>query len=274
MLEVLISDIMLYSQLAQKLLEIAPRENGFHDDFHGLQFGSNLNSEDFHIHKVVVCLDPSKQNILEAIKHKANIIISHHGITHHPLLNWNDSVLDQIKLLAMNNIRLYVMHTPWDAAPEGITESFMKLAGFNLDKVFFMGDRGQKKPIGRIGSPYRPNLSLKEVIEGLKRHLHIQYVRFVGSIDSIITKAVFVGGKGFKSDMISDILNQGCNTFITGEATYAEHLAAKELKLNLIEVGHYASEKIGMEQLQRILSLTFPRDEIVYVDSGDPANFI
>ena len=41
-----------------------------------------------------------QQVILEAIKQKIHLIISHYGLTHCPLLYWNDLVLDQIKLLA------------------------------------------------------------------------------------------------------------------------------------------------------------------------------
>ena len=72
---------MLYSMLFQKIKELAPPENGLSDDLYGLQFGSVLNSEDFNLHKVIVCLDPTKQVILEAIKQKIHLIISHHGLT-------------------------------------------------------------------------------------------------------------------------------------------------------------------------------------------------
>jgi dinuclear metal center YbgI/SA1388 family protein len=260
--------------LFKKIKELAPPENGLSGDLYGLQFGSILNSEDFNIHKIIVCLDPTIQVITEAIKQKIHLIISHHGIIHRPILNWNDLVLDQIKLLASNNIRLFVMHTAWDAAPEGVSETYAKTAGLNLEGPFYFHENGERKPIGRIGVPFQENTTIRDVCESLKRHLQLSHVQIVGDPDFVIKKAVVVGGKGLKADFITDVLNAGADTFITGEFTYADSLSAKALGLNLIATSHHSSEKIGMERLQQLLAVTFPRDEFIFVDSDDPSTFL
>jgi len=260
--------------LFQKIKELAPSENGLSDDLYGLQFGSVLNSEDFNLHKVIVCLDPTKQVILEAIKQKIHLIISHHGLTHRPLLYWNDLVLDQIKLLASNNIRLFVMHTAWDAAQEGVSETYAKIAGLNIEGPYYWHEKGERKPLGRIGVPFREGTTLGEMADSLKRHLQLTSVHIVGDPDKVINRAVVVGGKGFKADSITDVLNQGADTYITGEFTYADAVAAQHLGLNLIGTSHYASEKIGMERLQQLLAVSFARDEFIFVESGDPTTII
>lgn len=265
---------MLFSQLYEKLIKIVPPENGLRDDLYGMQFGSILNSGDFDLSRVILCVDPTKHVISEAIKQKISLIISHHGLTHQSFLNINDLMLDQVKLLAINNIRLFIMHTALDAAMEGISESYAKFAGINVENNFYFRDKGEKKPIGRIGTPFRANLTLKDIAESLKRNLQLPYVRIVGNPGNIVKKAAVVGGKGFKTELITDILNAGCDTFITGEVTHVDMLAAKALGLNIIESTHYSSEKIGVMRLQQILALTFPRDEFIFVESGEPMIFI
>lgn len=259
---------MLQSLLLQVLKEIAPAENGLRDDLYGIQYGTLLN--DPVVHRVIICLDPTKQVIKEAIRQKAHFIIAHHGLTHHPVMYLNDLIIDKINLLASNQITLFVMHTAWDAAPEGISETYAKIAGFNIIGNFNFNDGGKRKPIGRIGVPFRENMTLKSIAENLKRHLNLDRVRILGDPNFIVKKAAIVGGKGLKTDLIPDVIAAGCDTFVTGEYTYPEMLAARDLGLNLIETSHYKSEKIGMEVLQKILSLKFPRDEFIFVESEEP----
>ena len=87
---------MLFSLLFNKLKELIPPENGLLDDFYGLQYGSLLRN--YNIHKIVLCLEPTKEIIIKAISLKANLIISHHGLITKPIISINDSLLDQIKL--------------------------------------------------------------------------------------------------------------------------------------------------------------------------------
>jgi dinuclear metal center YbgI/SA1388 family protein len=259
---------MLQSQLLQKLREIAPPDNGMRDDLYGIQFGTTLKNP--VIHTIVICLDPTKAVIKEAIKLKSHFIISHHGLTHNGLLYLNDLYVERISLLAANQISLFVMHTAFDAATEGISEVYAKMAGLNMTGNFYFNDGPKKKPIGRIGTPFRENLTLKSVAENLKRHLNLDRIRILGDMNTPIKRAAVVAGKGLRVDLIPEILQQECDTFITGEITYPEMIAARELGLNIIETSHYKSEKIGMENLCKMLTTTFPRDEFIFVESDEP----
>jgi GTP cyclohydrolase I len=259
---------MLLSQLLQKLKEIAPPENGLRDDVYGLQFGNTLN--DPSLHKIIICLDPTKKVIKEAIKLKARMIIAHHGLTHHPILYFNDLLMDRISLLSSQQIMLFVIHTAWDAATEGVSETFCKVAGIKVEGNFYVQDNGKRKSIGRMGTPFQSGMTLQLIAENLKRHLKLDRVRILGSPSHIVQKAAVIGGKGLRVDEIPEVLSLGCDTFITGEVTYPEMIAARELGLNLIETTHYKSEKIGMETLQKLLAMRFPRDEIIFVESDEP----
>ena len=248
--------------------EIAPPENGWKKDVYGLQVGNLL--KDKSLRKIIVCLDPTKSVIMEAIKQKAHLIISHHGLTHQPLLYFNDEVIDRIALLTRTGISLFVVHTAWDAAPGGVSETLAKIAGMDVVNMLNMDDHGHDKPIGRIGVPFREGITVKETALALKRHLQLESVQIGGNLDAIIKKAAIVGGKGLRDDWIRSVLKKGCDTYITGEYTYPEYLMARTLGLNLIATSHYKSEKIGMKSLQMILALKFPRDEFIFFETGDP----
>lgn len=259
---------MLLSQLIQKLKHLVPSENGLSDDLYGLQFGSLLT--DPVLHKIILCVDPSKNIIRETIKLKSHFIISHHGITWSKTLYFNDLLLDALSLLASNQIMIFVAHTALDAASEGISECYAKAAGFNVVGNFYVTDVGKRKPIGRIGIPLRENISVRNIAENLKRFLNLPRIRILGNPNAIIKKAVIIAGNGLRAEYITEILSLGCDTFVSGEFGHYEVVAARDLGLNLIESSHFKSEKIGMENLQRILSLTFPRDEFLYIDSEEP----
>ena len=52
--------------------------------------------------------------------------------------------------------------------------------------------------------------------DALKRHLQLASAYLVGDPNKVITRAVVVGGKGFKADSIPDVLNQGVTCILQG----------------------------------------------------------
>ena len=59
-------EIMLFSMLKEKLHKIIPHQNGMTGDLYGLQFGSN--NSDRSIRKIIVCLDPTLNIIMQTHK--------------------------------------------------------------------------------------------------------------------------------------------------------------------------------------------------------------
>jgi dinuclear metal center YbgI/SA1388 family protein len=259
---------MLYSMLKAKLKKIAPPENGISDDLYGLQFGAE--SEDRNIRKIVVCLDPTKEIIIKAKKINAHLIISHHGITHKPILYFNEQIFNQIKLLALANVDLFVIHSAWDAAIGGVSESFAKSINLQIVDNFNYNDHGKEKPIGRIGTPLQEKTTLKTFLSNIRRHLHIKSLQYSGNLTSIVSRVAIIGGRGVNEEQVVNAHLHQCDTIITGEVTYPEWLLAKKLHLNLITTSHYISENPGMKNLAKLLSLAFPRDEITFFDSNNP----
>ncbi|MHA1646069.1 MAG: Nif3-like dinuclear metal center hexameric protein [Promethearchaeota archaeon] len=258
--------------LEDQLQKIAPQELGISGDLYGLQFGSHL--QDQSLHKIFLSLDPSIQVIKEVIKQKGHILITHHGFTHSSKLYINDEILEQVQLLSGYGIRLFVVHSAWDAAQGGVSESFAKAIGLDLIDNFNFQDGGGLKPIGRIGVPIQENCDLNHLIQTIKRNLHLPMLQVHGELNTPVKRVVVIGGRGIHESELIKVREAECDTLVTGELTYPEFLMARKLGINLITTSHYESEKLGMMSLQRILALIFPRDEFYYIESGNPISYI
>ncbi|MHA1766509.1 MAG: Nif3-like dinuclear metal center hexameric protein [Promethearchaeota archaeon] len=259
---------MLLSMLLKKISELAPIELGLSNDIYGLQFGSIR--KDINLHKIVICIDPSIEAILHARKLKSYFIIAHHGLIHHPLLYFSDAVIKQIKLLSINNISLFILHSAWISASGGISDTISEVIGLKIIDYFFINDNGDKKPIGRIGIPMIEVPTFEVLIQSLKRKLNSNNIQVSGKINSNISKIAVICGITLKESDFIEVLKKKCDTLITTDLVYSQFILAQNLGINVVNIPHYICDKIAMIKLQKILSLEFPRDEFIYFDSNNP----
>ena len=63
--------------------------------------------------------------------------------------------------------------------------------------------------------------------------------------------------------MMVDALAKGCDTFVTADVKYNLYLEAKQLGINLMDAGHYATENVVCAPMVEYLKEQFPDVEIV-----------
>ena len=75
--------------------------------------------------------------IEEAVKNKADLIITHHPLIFSPLKAINDSTLlgKKIMKLIKNDIALYSMHTNLDSAENGLNKYIAEIIGAKESKI-------------------------------------------------------------------------------------------------------------------------------------------
>ena len=78
-----------------------------------------------------------------------------------------------------------------------------------------------------------------------------------GSANAPISKVAIACGSG--GSFLSAAKGRGCQALVTGEASFHDCLEAEASGLALILVGHYASERFGMERLSGRLATEFRR---------------
>ena len=65
-------------------------------------------------------------------------------------------------------------------------------------------------------------------------------------------------GCGAGGEFLADAVRAGCDTFVTGETRFHGVLEAESAGMHLILVGHYSSERPGVELLAKRIAEWFP----------------
>jgi putative NIF3 family GTP cyclohydrolase 1 type 2 len=113
---------------------------------------------------------------------------------------------------------------------------------------------GQEKQnyLGRIGICEKT--SVKEFALFVKERLNCNGVRF-SECGRPVEKVAVIGGSG--GSFYIDALKAGADTLVTGDCKYSSFLPAKELGLNIIDAGHFATENAVLLPLKDMLSKNF-----------------
>jgi len=267
---------MLLSQIIDFLENrIAPKSLALTNDVYGIQYGPEL--EDRNIKKVMITLDPSLEAIIEGVKKKVTLIISHRGLIHTPIKYFHETLIKKFYLLSSSRIILYVINTAFEAAHNGISEIIANELLLKIEDLFYIKDTaGKEIPLGRICSPdkyfddKKPFL-LKDLIKRIKKMFNLKYIKYIGDLNREIKK-ICILSKVTKSSLIN-ALKFSCNCILTREIKYEIVLLARDLNINLIITPHFNSEIIGVKKLYKILSIEFPRDYFIFFNSNDPFSY-
>jgi len=268
--------LMLLSQLISFLENrIAPKAFAMKNDVYGIQFGQTL--EDRNIKKVMITLDPSLDAIIEASKQKVSLLLSYYGLIHRPTLYFHDNLVKKFRLLSISRIILYVLHSAFEAAQNGISEILANKLFLKIEDLFYFKNKfGNQAPLGRICVPEkilgkeRP-LILNKLIERIKKTLDLKYIRYIGELNKEIKKICIMGSVSTES--LLNAVEAGCDCYLTRQLNYDDALLARDLDIVLIETSHFESEIIGMNELHKILSIEFPRDPFILYNSNDPFSY-
>ena len=180
------------------------------------------------VRNVCCCVDVTPKVVQQAILRRSTFLVAHHNPFHDSLSVIRGYDADLIRGLLIANMNLYVMHTNFDRAPEGVNWTLAHLLGLN--QVIEM-------PMGVIGTC---TLSLQEIGERLNGPL-----RIYGEIEESHTLAI-VGGSGFQPNLIEFAHRNGADAFLSSEL---KHHVALRSSLPLLESTHYDLEAPAMRRL-------------------------
>jgi len=184
---------------------------------------------------------------------QADILIVHHGLFWESMPRAVGAMMKaRLKTLFENDMSLLAYHLPLDAHAEiGNNALWLKHLGFTVEGIELGLAHGQA--IGAIGSATKRQ-TLRDLVEqvntlaGAQAHIYEygpQTIRRLGVVTG--------GGQGYLLEAIA----LGCDTFLTGETGEPTEAIAREEGINFIAVGHYNSEKIGIQALGDLLKTRF-----------------
>jgi dinuclear metal center YbgI/SA1388 family protein len=109
--------------------------------------------------------------------------------------------------------------------------------------------------IGRVGS-LPVAVPLEQVARHVKQLLRCGPLQVVGDSARAVQRIAIVCGAG--GELMADAIRAKADVFLTGEMRFHDYLAAQVQNLALCLPGHYATERLAMEQLAEQLQQKWP----------------
>ena len=236
-MEVYSLNIHQFEQSIQKLFNRELLQE-FEDDF-GFTYKA-----DRTITTIGYCTNLSIETIEEAAKHHVDLMLTHHDAWDF-IYGLKD---DCVKKLKEYNISHFWIHGPLDFIEFGTSTSLMNVLGIDRVIKYSIYDNGEFPGIGEWNDPIDIAVLVKRMEDQLNEPIrvwrnHHQKVKKVG----VLT------GAGHSTDLIKLALDEGCDSYITGEASLYTIQYAQFVGINLLVGSHTFTEIFGVASLAQKL---------------------
>lgn len=232
--------------------------NNFNKDivYNGLQIeGEKI------VRKIITGVSICQDLLNSALYHKANAIIVHHGCFWDKKIKYIHGIQrNRLKTILSHNINLYSWHLPLDIHPElGNNAQIAKKLN-----IFIQGEILPYVLWGIL--EYKIN-SL-DFVKKIEKIFKKTPIHFHQNAPNYIHRIAWCSGKG--QSFIQQAYKFGIDAFLTGEVSEETIYIAKELGIHIFALGHYCSEKYGIQSLGNWLNKKYNLD-VIFIDIYNPA---
>ncbi|SPF51554.1 putative GTP cyclohydrolase 1 type 2 [Syntrophobacter sp. SbD1] len=212
----------------------------------GLQVGNPQSA----VTRALVALDPASCVIEEAEQCGCQCVVTHHPLLLSPIKfvrtdSWPGSIIGRALL---SGISIIAAHTNLDAARLGTNAQLKELLGLSvtgpLDASALFCGQEQYMGMGLVGLLPRET-GIESLAATLSGALGGTAVRVTGDLRKKISRVAVCTGSG--ASLMEKALAAGAEVFITGDFKYHDARFAEENGLGVIDIGHFASEKLVLE---------------------------
>jgi len=192
---------------------------------------------DQDIKSILITLDPGFDAIRHCVDNNIDLIITHHPLLIEPVkaFNLKEPLTRKLQMLFTKGISLVSMHTNLDKSDEGVADIFARCLNLkNIEKHGFV----------RTGTVDPSSL------EDWVNTLPFKSARIVDT-GSGVRHVAACPGSGMS--LWREAFALGCDTIATGDVKYNIAIEAFESGLNVVDLGHYATEAIVLEPLAQKL---------------------
>jgi dinuclear metal center YbgI/SA1388 family protein len=245
---------MIVADLCEFLEAFAPPRLAADWDNVGLLVGDRLANAE----RVLTCLTITPAVAAEAIRERADLVVTHHPLPFRPLQRLTtDEPTGRLLLdLIRAGVAIYSPHTAFDSAAAGINQQLATAIGLvDIAPLQPLASEPQMG-VGRQGRLAQSH-TLGQIVARLKQHLEVGGLHAVGDLLRPIERvAVACGSAG---ELLDAAIRAECQLFVTGEARLHTAYDAAARGASLILIGHYASERFGIENLAAVIARQFPK---------------
>ncbi len=211
------------------------------------------------VKKVGLATDAAMAVYRQANEMNCDMIVAHHGIIWGGIERVTGRDYEHIKFLIEHDINLYAAHLPLDAHPEiGNNALLVRMVGLlNLEpfgtyhglSLGFRGTLPEPKTPDELAALFQGEIGGKSLILPF-------------GPDKVQTLALSSGGS---SSLLKEAIALGLDCFVLGEGKHEDHHLAREGNINVIYLGHYHSEIVGVKAVGQEISKRFGI-ETVFID--------
>ncbi|MBE7501906.1 MAG: Nif3-like dinuclear metal center hexameric protein [Verrucomicrobiales bacterium] len=201
------------------------------------------------ITRLAAAVDASLATAELAVAAGANLLLVHHGLFWSSTHPWTGHRYRLMRLLLDHDIAVYSSHLPLDAHPRlGNNARLSAALGLRSRAPFF---QCKGRPIGFQSRVRLPRTTLAQRLE---QTLGKPALLLPGGPEVCRRVGVVTGGAGAE---LAQAVDEGVDTFITGEGPHWTFAQAEALGVNVFYGGHYATETFGVKALADHLSREF-----------------
>jgi dinuclear metal center YbgI/SA1388 family protein len=231
--------------------------------------GLLVGDEDAGVTRVLVALDITAETVKEAVSLGAQLIVSHHPVFFSlSSVTEGDCTGRLVRSMIKNGLSAICMHTNLDKVRGGVNDMLAAALGLRNIKLLInegQDDKGRTYGLCRTCEIAEP-MPVAEFIKTVSAALGCKCIRYADAGKPV--KKVAVGG-GSCGDYIPQVIEAGCDTFVTADLKYHMFLNAPDKNLNLIDAGHYPTENIICPQLRDVISEKFPELSVLISERHD-----
>ena len=260
---------MRCSDIMEKLEELSPASYAENWDNVGLLAGRR----DKEVHSVLIALDATTAVVEQAIRMKADLLLTHHPLLFSPQkkICQEDFIGRRLLSLIRNDINYYAMHTNFDVM--GMADAAADELGLKNRGVLYVTyeDEISREGLGRSGKLPRI-MSLRDCAEYVKKVFGLDQVAVYGDLSGEVEKMAVLPGAG--KDETAFALSAGADVYLTGDLSHHAGIDAMEQGLCVIDAGHFGLEKIFMPYMKEFFEREFPQLEVIIAEEKAPFTVI
>lgn len=219
------------------------------------------------VSKVLIALDNDEHVTAEAEKIGADMIITHHPIMFEPIkrLTAADPQQRMIITLCRTGICHYAAHTNMDCAEGGLNDYLAEKLGLKNTEI--LDKTAPNAGFGRVAE-LGGEKTLSDMIEVCEKSLNLSDVRYVGDLNRRIKRLAVNSGSG--ASALDLCIKNRVDLLITGDLKYTPAREAYENGIAVIDAGHYGTEVIFTELMQKYLAERFSDLDIAVSSANVP----
>lgn len=191
------------------------------------------------IRSIACALDVTPRVVRTAAAAGVDLLVVHHTPLWTPVTMISGHLASLLRDIMKAGLNVYVMHTNFDHAPEGINDSLAQLLDLSATKRMTLGICGD--------CPYD--------LPGIAQRLSAPLIAW--GRPSLPCRLGVVGGGGFDLSLIEEAADYGAEAFLSADL---KHSVARASPLPLIQTTHYALEAPGMRMLSERMGWQFIDD--------------